>query len=60
MRPPKGVPGERWNRFINDAGVFLDELGGLAERLDWKDEDLFGLDRNALMARYDRMGLIGS
>jgi hypothetical protein len=57
-RRPKGVPTERWNRFINDAGVFLDKWGGLAERLGWKDEDLFGLDRNAPMARYDRMGLI--
>jgi hypothetical protein len=56
--PPADVPHDRWERFIDDAGRFLDRWGAEAERQGWTADDLFGLDPIAPMARYDRMGLI--
>ena len=56
--PPADIPQNRWERFIDDAGRFLDQWGAEAERLGWAPEELFGLDPIAPMARYDRMGLI--
>jgi hypothetical protein len=53
-----GVPIERWDQFINDAGIFLDLWGHEAERLGWRAEELFGLHPEVPMARYDQMGLI--
>jgi hypothetical protein len=55
--PPADVPRERWDQFINDAGLFLDRWGRQAEALGWLADDLFGLRPDAPMARYDRMGL---
>ena len=57
-QPPAEVPRDRWHQFINDAGLFLDHWGRQAEALGWRPEELFGLDPDAPMARYDRMGLI--
>ena len=57
-QPPAEVPRDRWHQFINDAGLFLDPWGRQAEALGWRPEELFGLDPDAPMARYDRMGLI--
>ena len=57
-QPPAEVPRERWDQFINDAGLFFDQWGKQAEALGWRAEDLFGLHPDAPMARYDRMGLI--
>ena len=56
--PPAEVPRERWDQFINDAGLFFDRWGKQAEALGWRADELFGLDPIAPMARYDRMGLI--
>jgi hypothetical protein len=57
-QPPAEVPRDRWHQFINDAGLFLDYWGRQAEALGWQSEELFGLDSDAPMIRYDRMGLI--
>jgi hypothetical protein len=45
-KPPRHVPPQRWLRFINDCGRFLD--GGWAARaaaLGWGPLQLFGCDR---------------
>ncbi len=55
---PAEVPRERWDQFINDAGLFVDHWGRQTEALGWRPEELFGLDPGAPMVRYDRMGLI--
>lgn len=57
-QPPAEVSRERWDQFINDAGLFFDQWGKQAEALDWRADELFGLDPVAPTARYDRMGLI--
>ena len=53
---PPEVPLERWQRFINDAGNFLDQWRYVAERLGWTAEELFGVHPEAPMARHDRVG----
>jgi hypothetical protein len=55
---PADIPRARWDRFIDDAGRFLDQWGREAERLGWHPEDLLGLHPVAPLARYDRMGLL--
>jgi hypothetical protein len=58
-KPPSDVPPERWLRFIDDCGLFLD--GGWAERaadLGWGPLDLFGCDRERPFARKDHLGLL--
>jgi hypothetical protein len=55
--PRADVPRHRWDMFVNDAGLFLDVWGLQAARLGWPPADLFGLNPNASMARYDNMGL---
>jgi hypothetical protein len=57
-QPPPEVPCNRWDQFINDAGLFFDRWGKQAEALGWRADELFGLDPTAPMGRYDRMGLI--
>jgi hypothetical protein len=57
-QPPAEVPHDRWHQFINDAGIFLDQRGREAERQGWTAEELFGLNPDAPMTRYDRMGLL--
>jgi hypothetical protein len=57
-QPPAEVPRQRWDQFINHAGVFFDHWGKRAEALGWRAEELFGLHPIAPMARYDRMGLL--
>jgi hypothetical protein len=58
-RPPADVPANRWLRFIDDCGRFLD--GGWAARaaaLGWGPIDLFGCNRERPFARVDHMGLL--
>ena len=55
---PAEVPRNRWDQFINDAGLFFDRWGKQAEALGWRPDELLGLHPEAPMARYDRMGLI--
>ena len=57
--PPSGVRPERWLRFIDDCGRFLD--AGWAERaaaLGWGPLHLFGCDRKRPYARLDHRGLL--
>lgn len=39
---PASVDEPRWRQAINDAGVFVDTWGGVAERLGWTARDIFG------------------
>jgi hypothetical protein len=58
-RPPAEVPPHRWQRFVDDVGLFLD--GGFAEQaaaLGWGPHDLFGCDGDRPLARIDRAGLL--
>jgi hypothetical protein len=58
-RPPGDVPPARWQRFVDDVGLFLD--GGFAEQaaaLGWGPHDLFGCDRDRPFARIDRAGAL--
>jgi hypothetical protein len=57
--PPGDVPSNRWQRFIDDCGRFLDQgWASRAEALDWAPRDLFGCDRDRPFARLDQMGLL--
>ncbi len=42
LAPPAGVSLDRWERAIDDAGVFLDAWGHEAERLGWTAPDVVG------------------
>jgi hypothetical protein len=58
-KPPSDVPPQRWLRFVDDCGRFLD--GGWAARavsLGWGPLDLFGCDRERPFARVDHLGLL--
>jgi hypothetical protein len=58
-RPPADVPQQRWLRFIDDCGRFLD--GGWATRaaaFGWGPLDLFGCDRERPFVRPDHKGLL--
>jgi hypothetical protein len=57
--PPAGVPLKRWQRFVDDVGLFLDSpFCAVAAALGWGPYDLFGCDRDRPFARLDLMGLI--
>jgi hypothetical protein len=58
-KPPANVSPQRWLRFINDCGLFID--GGWAKRaaaLGWGPLQLFGCDRTRPFARLDHRGLL--
>jgi hypothetical protein len=58
-KPSGDVPPQRWLRFIDDCGRFLD--GGWAAHavsLGWGPLDLFGCDRERPFARVDHLGLL--
>jgi hypothetical protein len=58
-KPPGDVPPQRWLRFIDDCGRFLD--AGWAEpaaAFGWGPLDLFGCDREHPFARVDHLGLL--
>jgi hypothetical protein len=57
--PPCDIPPQRWLRFIDDCGRFLDDgWAAHAERLGWGPLDLFGCDRTKPFARLNRAGLL--
>jgi hypothetical protein len=57
--PPCDIPPERWLRFIDDCGRFLDDgWATRADALGWRPLDLFGCDRLKPFARVDCAGLI--
>jgi hypothetical protein len=57
-KPPADVSLERWLRFINDCGCFLDAgWAARAAALGWGPLDLFGCDRDRPFAP-DQMGLL--
>jgi hypothetical protein len=58
-KPPGDVPTQRWLRFVDDCGRFLD--GGWAVRaaaFGWGPLDLFGCDRERPFACVDHLGLL--
>ena len=58
-RPPGDVPPKRWQRFVDDVGLFLDSpFCAVAAALGWRPYDLFGCDRDRPYARIDRAGLV--
>lgn len=58
-RPSGDVPLKRWQRFVDDVGLFLDgPFCAVAKALGWGPHDLFGCDRGRPFARIDRAGLL--
>jgi hypothetical protein len=58
-RPPGDVPPKRWQRFVDDAGQFLESpFCAVAAALGWGSYDLFGCDRDRPFARIDHAGLL--
>jgi hypothetical protein len=59
---PDRAPGDlslrRWQRFIDDMGIFLDRWAAYAAALGWGPFDLFGCDRDRPFARIDQAGLL--
>jgi hypothetical protein len=58
-RPPADAPPHRWQRFVDDVGLFVDgPFCAVAILLGWGPFDLFGCDRDRPFARIDRAGLL--
>lgn len=58
-RPPGDVPLRRWQRFIDDVGLFLGSpFCAVAAALGWGPYELFGCDRDKPFARIDQCGLL--
>jgi hypothetical protein len=58
-RPPGDVPRRRWQRFIDDVGLFLDSpFCSVAIKLGWGSYDLFGCDRDRPFGRINHAGLL--
>ncbi len=58
-RPPGDVLPRRWQRFVDDVGLFLDSpFCAVAAALGWGPLDLFGCDRDRPFARIDQAGLL--
>lgn len=57
-RPPGDVPLRRWQRFVDDVGMFLDRWATYASALGWGPHDLFGCNRDRPFARIDQSGLL--
>ena len=54
------MPTKRWQRFVDDVGLFLDSpFCAVAAALGWGPHDLFGCDRDRPFARIDSAGLLG-
>jgi hypothetical protein len=57
--PPSNVPLRRWQRFVDDVGLFLDSpFCAITAALGWGPYDLFGCDRDRPFARIDHAGLL--
>jgi hypothetical protein len=56
--PPIDIPPERWERFIDDCGRFLDGWVHFALALGWSPLDLFGCDRERPWQCIDHQGLL--
>ena len=53
------MPLRRWERFIDDVGLFLDgSFCAVAAALGWGPYDLFGCDRDRPYTRIDAAGLL--
>jgi hypothetical protein len=52
------VPLKRWQRFVDDVGIFLDRWAAYAAALGWGAFDLFGCDLDRSFARVDQAGLL--
>lgn len=60
-RPPGDVPLRRWQRFVDDVGMFLDSpFCAVAASLGWGSIDLLGCDFDRPFARIDQAGLLWS
>jgi hypothetical protein len=58
-KAPVDLPAQRWLRFIDDCGHFLDRgWAGRASALGWGPLDLFGCDRERPFVRQDHKGLL--
>jgi hypothetical protein len=57
-RPPPGFPPLRWERFIDDAHIFIRDWARQADRLGWQTTAIFGVDTHAPWARIDKAGLV--
>jgi len=58
-RSPSDMPPKRWQRFVDDVGLFLDSpFCAVAAALGWRPYDLFGCDRDRPYARIDQAGLL--
>jgi hypothetical protein len=57
--PPLDVSPQRWQRFIDDCGLFIDfGWAAKADALGWGPLDLFGCDRARPWQRVERLGLL--
>jgi hypothetical protein len=58
-RPPGDLPPRRWQRFVDDVGLFLNgDFVEQAASLGWGPSDLFRCDRDRPFARIDQAGLL--
>ena len=57
---PRLVQSDRWSQIKSDCLYIADEWGFIAFDLGWSTIDLFGVDPNHPVNRYDRMGLAWS
>lgn len=58
-RPPAGVPCDRWQRFVDVAGKFLDRgYAAQAAALGWGPLELFGCDATKPAVCVDLQGLL--
>lgn len=57
-RPPAGIAGDRWRRFVDVVGMFLDRgYAAQAAALGWNAVDVFGCDATKPAVCVDLQGL---
>jgi hypothetical protein len=58
-QPPGNVSPTRWQRYVDDVGLFLDgSFCAIAAALGWGPFELFGCDRDRTFFRIDQAGLL--